>query len=36
MPDVEPAGEPRWLRSNFFGGLLELPVSYPAGRTEAD
>jgi cholest-4-en-3-one 26-monooxygenase len=35
MPHVEPSGEPRWLRSNFFGGLLELPVSYPPGRPEA-
>lgn len=35
MPEIEPAGEPRWLRSNFFGGLLRQPVSYPAGPPEA-
>ena len=36
MPAIEVAGEPRWLRSNFFGGLLRLPVSYPTGRREAE
>jgi cholest-4-en-3-one 26-monooxygenase len=35
MPEIGLEGEPRWLRSNFFGGLLELPVSYPAGAPEA-
>ena len=35
MPGVAADGEPRWLRSNFFGGLLRLPVSYPTGQREA-
>ena len=26
MPDLEPAGPPRRLRSNFINGILSLPV----------
>ncbi|HZZ46772.1 MAG TPA: cytochrome P450 [Pseudonocardia sp.] len=28
MPDIAPSGRQKWLRSNFFGGLLELPVTF--------
>lgn len=28
MPDIEPAGEPRRLRSNFINGIKELPVRF--------
>jgi cholest-4-en-3-one 26-monooxygenase len=35
MPEIEPAGPARWLRSNFFGGLLRLPVAFRPGRPEA-
>ena len=29
FPDLEPAGEPRRLRSNFINGIKELPVRLP-------
>lgn len=36
MPDIEPAAQPRRLRSNFINGIKELPVRFtpsrPAGR----
>jgi cholest-4-en-3-one 26-monooxygenase len=36
LPGIEPAGTPRWLRSNFFGGLTALPVAFPPGRPAAE
>lgn len=33
LPDLAPAGEAKWLRSNFFGGLLTLPVRFSPSTT---
>jgi cytochrome P450 len=32
LPDIEPAGEPSWLASNFISGPKHLPVRFTAGR----
>ena len=32
MPDMEPAGECEYLRSNFIGGIKHLPVRYTPGE----
>jgi cholest-4-en-3-one 26-monooxygenase len=34
MPDMELAGEPDRLRSNFIGGIKRMPVSYTPGARE--
>jgi len=35
MPDMELAGEPDRLRSNFIGGIKRMPVSYtPSARSD--
>ena len=33
MPDISPAGETKYLRSNFIGGIKELPVAYTPTRS---
>lgn len=34
MPDLEPAGDPKWMQSNFIFGPTTLPVSFtPAKRS---
>ncbi|MDH3753888.1 MAG: cytochrome P450 [Acidimicrobiia bacterium] len=35
MPDMELAGEPSRLRSNFLAGIKHLPVTYPPGERVA-
>ncbi len=30
LPDIQPAGPPQWLASNFISGLTRLPVKYSA------
>jgi cholest-4-en-3-one 26-monooxygenase len=35
LPELEPAGPPARLRSNFINGLKHLPVSFPPGRRVA-
>ncbi len=38
MPDIHLAGEPRYLRSNFIGGIKQLPVAYtptPSRNTQS-
>ena len=32
IPDMELAGEPKILRSNFIGGVKHMPVTFTAGR----
>jgi cholest-4-en-3-one 26-monooxygenase len=32
MPDIEPAGQPRRLRSNFVNGIKEMPVRFTPSR----
>jgi len=32
MPDIQLAGEPSRLRSNFIGGIKHLPVSWTPGQ----
>jgi cytochrome P450 len=32
LPDIEPAGPPQWLASNFISGLTRLPVQFTARR----
>jgi cholest-4-en-3-one 26-monooxygenase len=32
MPDIELAGEPEYLRSNFIGGIKHMPVRFTPGR----
>jgi cytochrome P450 len=32
LPDIEPAGLPQWLASNFISGLTRLPVQFTARR----
>ncbi len=32
LPDIQPAGPPQWLASNFISGLTRLPVKFTAGR----
>jgi hypothetical protein len=31
MKDMEPAGAPEWLPSNFISGLRTMPVRFRAG-----
>jgi cholest-4-en-3-one 26-monooxygenase len=33
IPDMKPAGDPEYLRSNFIGGIKHLPVSYTPATT---
>jgi cholest-4-en-3-one 26-monooxygenase len=32
MPDLELAGEPEWLASNFISGPKHIPVRFTPGR----
>ena len=34
MPDLEPAGEPQRLRSNFINGIKHIPVQFTPGRRQ--
>ncbi|MGI9602012.1 MAG: hypothetical protein ACR2QE_09010, partial [Acidimicrobiales bacterium] len=37
LPDISQAGEAKYLRSNFIGGIKELPVAFtPTPSTNTD